>query len=117
MREKLSRFQVNKEVRHVLTRNGVDTMICSFQVYGREINIFGTLVHGDKSDFSALEIENLLQDFSGSLPGYNITGETDNWSFSFQAIRKLRDTEEEREERDPDEKVVMIPKVEDHEED
>jgi hypothetical protein len=89
MREKKSRFEVNKEVRRVLTRNGADTMEVGFQVYGREVNIFGTMVHGDRSDFSAVEIENLLTDFAGSLPGYNITGETTTWTFSYQAIKRL----------------------------
>ena len=89
MREKRSRFEVNKEVRRVLTRNGSDTNQVSFQVYGREINLYGNLIHGDGSDFAALEIENLLTDFSGTLPGYNITGDTNSWIFSHQSIQKV----------------------------
>lgn len=99
MREKRSRFEVNKEVRRVLTRNGADTNQVSFQVYGREINLYGNLIHGDGSDFGALEIENLLTDFTGTLPGYNITGDTSSWVFSHQSIQKvgLKENKEDEE--------------------
>lgn len=96
MREKKSRFEVNKDVRRVLTRNGADTNQLGFQVYGREVSLYGTLIHGDGSDFGALEIEVLLTDFAGTLPGFNITGETSNWSFSHQGIRKLTASGEEK---------------------
>lgn len=89
MRDKKSRFEVNKEVRRVLTRGGVDTNELGFQVYGREVNLFGRLIHGDGSEFSALEIETLLTDFTGALPGFNITGQTSTWNFSFQGIQKV----------------------------
>lgn len=89
MREKKSRFEINREVRRVLTRNGADTNLISFQVYGKDINLFGNLIHGDGTDFGALEVENLLTDFSGSLPGYNVMGDTTGWAFSFQEIRKI----------------------------
>ena len=89
MREKKSRFEINKEVRRVLTRNGADTNEIGFQVYGKDVSLYGNLIHGDGSEFGALEIETMLTDFAGVLPGFNIVGETTGWMFSFQGIQKI----------------------------
>lgn len=102
MRQKKSRFEVNKEVRRVLIRNGADTNELGFQVYGKEVNLFGNLIHGDGSEFGALEIETLLTDFSGTLPGYNITGDTTSWVFSHQSIHKVGIKKEKEETPNPD---------------
>lgn len=91
MKSKLSRFEVNKEVRHVLARHSVDTTLVSFQTYGREVNITGILWHNDNSDFNAHQLDALIQDFQLTLPDYTIRGETENWSFTSTAMRRVQD--------------------------
>jgi|GEM_PF-1268953 len=89
MKPKLSRFEVNKEVRHVLARHSVDTTLLSFQTYGHEVNVSGILWHNDNSDFNAHQLDALIQDFQLTLPDYTIRGETENWSFTSSAMRRV----------------------------
>lgn len=89
MKSKLSRFEANKEVRHVLARHSVDTTLLSFQTYGREINLSGILWHNDNSDFNAHQLEALIQDFQLTLPDYTIRGDMENWSFTSSAMRRV----------------------------
>lgn len=91
MKHKLSRFEVNKEVRHVLARHSVDTSLISFQTYGHEVNLSGILWHNDNSDFNAHQLDALIQDFQMTLPDYTIRGDTENWSFTSTAMRRVQD--------------------------
>ncbi len=91
MKAKLSRFEANKEVRHVLARHSVDTTLLSFQTYGKEINLSGILWHNDNSDFNAHQLEAMIQDFQLTLPDYTIRGEMENWSFTSTAMRRVQD--------------------------
>jgi len=106
MRSKKTRAEVNKDVRRVLARHGVDTVELNFQVYGKEISFYGKLMHGDGSEFSAIEVENMMGEFSEIIGGYNITGDTSNWIFTYQAIRhigertKAQEDAEKRKERE-----------------
>jgi hypothetical protein len=98
MKSKLSRFEVNKEVRHVMARHSVDTSLMSFQTYGHEVAITGILWHTDNSDFNAHQLEALIQDFQQTLPDYSLRGDTENWSFTSSSMRRahgLRDQENE----------------------
>lgn len=86
---KLSRMEANKEVRRVLNRHYVDLSYCQYSVAGLEIRITGWLCKIDSSDFSATHIEGMVQEFQRRLPGYYVSGDTDNWNFTTEHISYL----------------------------
>lgn len=101
--KKMSRMESSKEVRRVLNRNGVDLSFCQYSCSGKEIRLTGALYHYDGSDFSAQQIDGMIQEFMSILPGFMIVGELDNWSFSsdhisYQGSNELEEEEEEEEQ-------------------
>jgi hypothetical protein len=94
MKPKSSRFEVNKEVRHIFARHSVDTTLVTFQTHGFEVSVGGILWHNDDSDFNAHQLEALIQDFQLTLPTYTLRGETENWSFSSSSMRRVTDVME-----------------------
>ena len=94
MKPKLSRSEVNKEVRHVLARHSVDTSLLIFQTHGYEVTVSGILWHNNNSDFNAHQLDALIQDFQLTLPAYTLRGETENWSFTSSSMRRVTDAME-----------------------
>lgn len=88
---KLSRMEANKEVRRTLNRNGVDLSYTSYSVAGMDIRLTGWLCKNDTSEFSANQIETLIQDFQRYLPGYSVSGDFDNWNFTTDHITYIGD--------------------------
>ncbi len=88
---KMSRMEANKEVRRILNRNGVDLCYTQYSVCGMDIRLTGWLCKSDTSDFNASQIETLVQECQRYLPGYTVTGDFDNWSFSTDHITYLGD--------------------------
>lgn len=96
--KKMTRMESSKEVRRVLNRNGVDLSFCQYSCSGKEVRLTGSLYHYDGSDFSAQQIDGMIQEFLSILPGFMIVGELDNWSFSTDHISYQGDNEIEEEE-------------------
>lgn len=88
---KLTRMEANKEVRRVLNRQGVDLSYTQYSVAGMDIRLTGWLCKPDTSDFNASQIENMIHEFQRLLPGYSVTGDFDNWSFTTEHITFLGD--------------------------
>lgn len=86
---KLSRLEANKEARRVLTKNGVNLSYAQYSVSGREIRLTGWLCHHDSSNFTAHEIELIVQECMRVLPGFMIAGDFENWKFSSEHITQL----------------------------
>jgi hypothetical protein len=89
MSRKLSRMEANKEVRRVLNRNGVDLTYTQYSVGGMDVRLTGWLCRTDGNDFSANKVETMIQEFQRVLPGYSVTGDFDNWSFTTDHITYL----------------------------
>ena len=95
MSRKLSRMEANKEVRRILNRNGVDLTYTQYSVGGMDVRLTGWLCRTDSSDFSANKVETMIQEFQRVLPGYSVTGDFDNWSFTTDHITFLGTNEGE----------------------
>ncbi len=108
MKVRPSRFEINKEIRHVLARHGVDPSLITFQTYGYEVSLQGILWHNDNSDFNGAQVEALIQDFNNTLPGYEIRGDTENWVFNNQSLQRLRGVLDEGELPTIDEQVIAV---------
>lgn len=104
--KKMSRMESSKEVRRVLNRNGVDLSFCQYSCSGKDIRLTGALYHYDGSDFSAQQIDGMIQEFLSVLPGFMIVGELDNWSFSSDHISYQGDHELEEEEEEEEQSEV-----------
>jgi hypothetical protein len=94
MKPKSSRFEVNKEVRHIFARHSVDTSLVNFQTHGFEVTVGGILWHNDNSDFNAHQLDALIKDFQLTLPTYSLRGETENWTFTSSSMRRVTDVME-----------------------
>ncbi len=116
MRTKLSRFEVNKEIRHVLARHRVDFSALQYQVHGYEIELTGIIWHSDDTDFDTYQIDALIKDFQNTLPGFEVYGRTDNWNFSKSAIQSVYRLEDAIQNMEELEEVALIkpPLVEEH---
>jgi hypothetical protein len=88
---KMSRLEANKEVRRVLNRHGTDLSFAQYSVAGYDIRLTGWLCRIDTSDFNVTQIESIIHDFHRYLPGYTITGDFENWSFTTDHITFLGD--------------------------
>jgi hypothetical protein len=84
--KKMSRLEANKDVRRILNRHGVDLSYTQYSVTGMEIRLTGWLCKYDGSDYSATQIEGMIQEFQRVLHGYSVAGDFDNWNFSTDHI-------------------------------
>lgn len=94
MKKPQSRLQNSKEVRRVLSRNGVDLTICQYQCAGMEVRLTGILNKIDGSDFNSHQIEAMMADFANTLRGFTVVGECENWSFASDHITFLGSEED-----------------------
>lgn len=92
---KLSRMEANKIVRRVLSRHTVDLSQTQYSVSGKDIRLTGHLCKTDGSHMAANHIETMVQEFMRYLPGFYITGDFDNWSFTSDHITYLGENDKE----------------------
>jgi hypothetical protein len=95
---KLSRFDVNKKVRRALVRNGADMSFIQFSFAGRTVSFSGRLQKDDGRDFSAANLESMLQDIYKI--GVSVYSDLENWNISEGAISKKESTKEKKERKD-----------------
>lgn len=95
-KKKQSRHETSKDVRRVLNRSGVDLSYCIYSCYGLEVRLTGWLCKTDGSDYTIPLIEAMIEDFQRNLPGHNLIGDFENWSFSTERISYVGDKEEFR---------------------
>lgn len=93
--KKLTRMESSKEVRRVLNRNGVDLSYCQYSVSGKDIRLTGWICKTDTSDFTAAQIEAMINDFKQTLRGFMVSGDCDNWSFTSDHISFVGDREKQ----------------------
>jgi hypothetical protein len=76
--EKVSRYEVNRNVRMAITRHDADMTKIDYSFMGNTVYLYGDLVKSN-GDFSAQEIESLASDIS-SLPHVrDIQFDLNNW--------------------------------------
>lgn len=91
--KKMTRMESSKEVRRVLNRNGIDLSYCQYSVAGKDIRLTGWLCKTDGTDFSATQIETMINDFKSTLRGFMVSGDCENWSFTSDYISFLGERE------------------------
>jgi hypothetical protein len=89
---KVSRFEVNKKVRRALVRNGVDMGCIQFSFVGRTVTFSGRLQKDDGRDFSASNLDSMLQDIYKV--GVQVASDLENWTISEGSLTKKLNKEE-----------------------
>lgn len=104
--KKMSRMESNREVRRALNRHSVDLTYTQYSVAGLDIRLTGWLQKLDGTEFSANQLEALIEDFQRKLPGYSVSGDMDNWNFSSDYVTyvgdRLKSKHELEQEQDQD---------------
>lgn len=86
---KLSRFEVNKKVKQIMSRCGVDMTQLQISAMGNIVNLNGILIKIDGGDLSVQEIELMSNQIRGLTGVSDITCNLDNWSISHSSIAKI----------------------------
>ena len=103
MAGKISRFEVNKKVRRTLIRNSADMSCLQYSCIGKTLTFTGRLQKDDGRDFSATNIEAMLQDLSKI--GVQIFSDLENWNFSEGAISKKNNAKEDKAQKEAEAKA------------
>ena len=100
---KVSRFEVNKKVRRALVRNGADMGFIQFSFVGRTVTFTGRLQKEDGRDFSASNLDSMLQDIYKI--GIQIASDLENWNISEGSITKKMSKKEKAEKNEKEAKA------------
>lgn len=65
MHNKESRFELNKKIRRILVRHGVDNQQLNFSGYHSYINFSGILIKVNGNNLSCMEVINLIKELNG----------------------------------------------------
>lgn len=82
----MSRLEVNRDVRRILVRHGIDTTKLQFSCHSKSISLSGELFKEGGKDIDLSLLEALMKDFSRL--GVRIICELSNWSITDGAITK-----------------------------
>jgi hypothetical protein len=118
--EEVSRYEVNRNVRMVFTRNDADLTRIDYSFMGNTVYLYGDLVKPDR-DFSAQEIEAIAKELSALPHVRDIQFNLDNWiaassgdSWQFTRARKSVTTKgAARQAGSSGDSTVIIEKAED----
>lgn len=84
MRNKESRFELNKKIRRILVRHGIDSQQLSFSGYQSFINFSGMLLKNNGNNLSSMEVINLIKELNGL--GKTLQFMLTNWYISPNSI-------------------------------
>ena len=76
--DKVSRYEINRNVRMVLTRHDVDLTRIDYSFMGSTVYLYGDLVRPDR-DYSAKDIEFIVREISALPHVRNIQFSFNNW--------------------------------------
>lgn len=108
MNKKLTRAEVSKQFRQILSRHRVDISLITYQGHGYEIEVLGIMWHTNDTDFTHQEIDALLKDFQNKLPGYELSGKTENWHFSSHGIKGIGANAQADEKEEAPEETTQV---------
>lgn len=86
---KVNRFEINKLVRRVLTKNQVDMSMVSFTCIGGRILLSGLLKKGSGSDFTATGVESMVSEMRKIKGVSDVGSELGNWDVNGGSIQKI----------------------------
>lgn len=86
---KVNRFEINKLVRRVLTKNQVDMSMISFTCIGGRILLSGLLKKGTGSEFTANGIESMVAEMRKIKGVSDVGSELGNWDVNGGSIQKI----------------------------
>lgn len=86
---KVNRFEINKLVRRVLTKNQVDMSTISFTCIGGRILLSGLLKKSTGSEFTAKGIESMCSELRKIKGVSDIGSELGNWDVNGGSIQKI----------------------------
>ena len=93
MKKQFTRYEINRMVKQVLVRHGVDLVQVQFSCSGETVYLYGDLVKDSDRKFTPPEVEFMIKDLS-RLPNvkslqfdfnnWNVSGELDSWAISMR---------------------------------
>lgn len=86
---KVNRFEINKLVRRVLTKNQVDMSTVTFTCIGGRILLSGLLKKSSGSDFTAQGVESMCSELRKIKGVSDIGSELGNWDVNGGSIQKI----------------------------
>lgn len=86
---KVNRFEINKLVRRVLTKNQVDMSTVSFSCMGGRILLTGLLKKGSGSEFTAKGVETMVTELRKVKGVTDVGSELGNWDINGGSIQKI----------------------------
>jgi hypothetical protein len=89
-----SRLEVNRDVRRILVRHGVDTTKLHFTCTGKTITMTGAIYKDGGQEIALQAVDAVFRDISRL--GYRVYCEFENWTVSDGAVMKKGQTKENK---------------------
>jgi hypothetical protein len=118
--EQVSRYEVNRNVKMIITRNDADLTRIDYSFMGNTVYLYGDLVKPD-GDFSAQEIEALAREISAlphvrdiqlNLNNWMVVSSGDSWQFT-RTTKSVATKGAARQAGSLGDSTVVIEKMED----
>ena len=80
MKDPVRRYEINRQVKSILTRHAADLTQVQYSTAGETVYLFGKLLKEPKGDFKPPELESLIKDISAIPHVRDIQFDLTNWS-------------------------------------
>lgn len=84
MKDQVSRYEINRRVKAVLTRHAVDLTQLHYSSTGETVYLFGKLQKDPKGDFRPPEIEAMVRDLTSISQVRDLQFDLSNWTLLFE---------------------------------
>lgn len=97
----LSRFEINKQVRRILSGNGVNMREVQISASGRSVNLSGSLLKDPSGQLTASTVSNIAKELF-TIPGISsISSDLENWDINGESIKAKGDGAEKEKKAAP----------------
>ena len=83
-KEALTRYEINRKVKALLTRFSVDLSLLQFSSTGETVYLYGKLQKEPKGDFKPTEIETMIQELSSIPQVKDLQFDVSNWNLTWE---------------------------------
>ena len=89
MKDQLSRYEINQNVKAVLVRHAVDLLELQYSCTGKTVGLYGNLKKDPQGNFTPSEIDSLVQELMELKQISDVYFVLDNWNihFDFGALK------------------------------
>jgi len=84
MQEKISRYDINRRVKMILSRHAVDLSHLHYSSAGRTVYIYGTLLKDPEGDFEISEIRTIISELNTIPEIQGLDFDISNWTLSYE---------------------------------